>query len=210
MTEDNFSTPRAVVSLRFFNCFRLLLEKAEDPDDAQRHVRSEPLKSPRCWVCGFAMAIVPNHAQSMIHWISLIQWNQIESENVEFLCFQLFVVGCMTWSHDWNLESAQELKIYVETLGFKPPDLTRLGNCSVKTGGFEPAPGEPLGKYGEIQTWCWPLFEGKIIVAGGFSSKQWSWLVAQFRAICFQINCLFRGMSWTCIFSLKGGSMHVL
>ena len=30
--QDNFTTPRAVVSLRFFNCFRLLLEKAEDPD----------------------------------------------------------------------------------------------------------------------------------------------------------------------------------
>ena len=28
-TQDNFTTPRAVVSLRFFNCFRLLLEKAE-------------------------------------------------------------------------------------------------------------------------------------------------------------------------------------
>jgi hypothetical protein len=35
LAEDNFTTPRAVVSLRFFNCFRLLLEKAEDPDDAQ-------------------------------------------------------------------------------------------------------------------------------------------------------------------------------
>jgi len=31
--KDNFTTPRAVVSLRFFNCFRLLLEKAEDPDE---------------------------------------------------------------------------------------------------------------------------------------------------------------------------------
>ena len=32
--KDKFSTPRAVVSLRFFNCFRLLLEKAEDPDES--------------------------------------------------------------------------------------------------------------------------------------------------------------------------------
>eukprot|EP00435_Cladocopium_sp_Y103_P031869 s4550_g8.t1 len=32
--KDSFTTPRAVVSLRFFNCFRLLLEKAEDPDDS--------------------------------------------------------------------------------------------------------------------------------------------------------------------------------
>ena len=29
--KDKFTTPRAMVSLRFFNCFRLLLEKAEDP-----------------------------------------------------------------------------------------------------------------------------------------------------------------------------------
>ena len=28
VVKDNFTTPRAVVSLRFFNCFRLLLEKA--------------------------------------------------------------------------------------------------------------------------------------------------------------------------------------
>ena len=32
--KDKFATPRAVVSLRFFNCFRLFLEKAEDPDDS--------------------------------------------------------------------------------------------------------------------------------------------------------------------------------
>ncbi|CAK9102503.1 Retrovirus-related Pol polyprotein from transposon TNT 1-94 [Durusdinium trenchii] len=42
--KDNFTTPRAVVSLRFFNCFRLLLEKAEDPDEMKIYVETLAFK----------------------------------------------------------------------------------------------------------------------------------------------------------------------
>lgn len=42
--KDKFSTPRAVVSLRFFNCFRLLLEKAEDPDELKIYVETLAFK----------------------------------------------------------------------------------------------------------------------------------------------------------------------
>lgn len=42
--KDNFTTPRAVVSLRFFNCFRLLLEKAEDPDELKIYVETLAFK----------------------------------------------------------------------------------------------------------------------------------------------------------------------
>ena len=38
--KDKFTTPRAVVSLRFFNCFRLLLEKAEDPSEPLLYLRA--------------------------------------------------------------------------------------------------------------------------------------------------------------------------
>ncbi|CAL1127382.1 unnamed protein product [Cladocopium goreaui] len=42
--KDSFTTPRAVVSLRFFNCFRLLLEKAEDPDELKIYVETLAFK----------------------------------------------------------------------------------------------------------------------------------------------------------------------
>lgn len=42
--KDNFKTPRAVMSLRFFNCFRLLLEKAEDFDELKVSVETLAFK----------------------------------------------------------------------------------------------------------------------------------------------------------------------
>lgn len=42
--KDNFTTPRAVVSLRFFNCFRLLLEKVEHPDELKIYVETLAFK----------------------------------------------------------------------------------------------------------------------------------------------------------------------
>lgn len=42
--KDKFTTPRAVVSLRFFNCFRLLLEKAEDPSELKIYVETLAFK----------------------------------------------------------------------------------------------------------------------------------------------------------------------
>ena len=42
--QENFTTPRAVVSLRFFNCFRLLLEKAEDPNELKIYVETLAFK----------------------------------------------------------------------------------------------------------------------------------------------------------------------
>ncbi|CAK9064046.1 unnamed protein product [Durusdinium trenchii] len=42
--KENFTTPRAVVSLRFFNCFRLLLEKAEDPNELKIYVETLAFK----------------------------------------------------------------------------------------------------------------------------------------------------------------------
>ncbi|CAK9102504.1 Retrovirus-related Pol polyprotein from transposon TNT 1-94 [Durusdinium trenchii] len=44
LKEENFTTPRAVVSLRFFNCFRLLLEKAEDPNELKIYVETLAFK----------------------------------------------------------------------------------------------------------------------------------------------------------------------
>ncbi|CAL1155366.1 unnamed protein product [Cladocopium goreaui] len=42
--KDSFKTPRAVMSLRFFNCFRLLLEKAEDFDELKIYVETLAFK----------------------------------------------------------------------------------------------------------------------------------------------------------------------
>lgn len=42
--KENFTTPRAVVSLRFFNCFRLLLEKVEHPDELKIYVETLAFK----------------------------------------------------------------------------------------------------------------------------------------------------------------------
>ncbi|CAK9001133.1 Retrovirus-related Pol polyprotein from transposon TNT 1-94 [Durusdinium trenchii] len=42
--KDSFTTPRAVVSLRFFNCFRLLLEKAEDTEEMRIYVETLAFK----------------------------------------------------------------------------------------------------------------------------------------------------------------------
>lgn len=42
--KDSFKTPRAVMSLRFFNCFRLLLEKAEDFDELKVYVETLAFK----------------------------------------------------------------------------------------------------------------------------------------------------------------------
>ena len=46
--QENFTTPRAVVSLRFFNCFRLLLEKAEDPNELKIYVETLAFKPLGC------------------------------------------------------------------------------------------------------------------------------------------------------------------
>eukprot|EP00435_Cladocopium_sp_Y103_P041624 s702_g11.t1 len=42
--KESFTTPRAVVSLRFFNCFRLLLEKVEHPDELKIYVETLAFK----------------------------------------------------------------------------------------------------------------------------------------------------------------------
>ena len=42
--KDSFKTPRAVMSLRFFNCFRLLLEKAEDHEELKMYVETLAFK----------------------------------------------------------------------------------------------------------------------------------------------------------------------
>ena len=42
--QDNFTTPRAVVSLRFFNCFRLLLEKADNENELKIYVETLAFK----------------------------------------------------------------------------------------------------------------------------------------------------------------------
>ncbi|CAK9076751.1 unnamed protein product [Durusdinium trenchii] len=42
--KDSFTTPRAVVSLRFFNCFRLLLEKADNENELKIYVETLAFK----------------------------------------------------------------------------------------------------------------------------------------------------------------------
>ena len=42
--QENFTTPRAVVALRFFNCFRLLLEKADDAGELKIYVETLAFK----------------------------------------------------------------------------------------------------------------------------------------------------------------------
>ena len=44
--QENFTTPRAVVALRFFNCFRLLLEKADDQSELKIYVETLAFKRP--------------------------------------------------------------------------------------------------------------------------------------------------------------------
>lgn len=46
--KESFTTPRAVVALRFFNCFRLLLEKVQDCEELKIYVETlafKPLRS---------------------------------------------------------------------------------------------------------------------------------------------------------------------
>ena len=44
--QEKFTTPRAVVSLRFFNCFRLLLEKADNENELKIYVETLAFKQP--------------------------------------------------------------------------------------------------------------------------------------------------------------------
>ena len=62
--KDKFTTPRAVVSLRFFNCFRLLLEKAEDPSEPLLYLRAlYVVNSPYSWT----LARVPLFPSTFSH-----------------------------------------------------------------------------------------------------------------------------------------------
>ena len=45
VVQENFTTPRAAVSLRFFNCFRLLLEKAQESPTGRTHGTTDPAKN---------------------------------------------------------------------------------------------------------------------------------------------------------------------
>lgn len=66
--KDKFTTPRAVVSLRFFNCFRLLLEKAEDPSEPLLYLRAlYVVNSPYSWTLACVPLCVPLFPSTFSH-----------------------------------------------------------------------------------------------------------------------------------------------